>query len=197
MPRTDRSVAITLVTNLALAMLGAATGVLAARMLGPAGRGDLAAIQTFPGFLAVIAMIGLPEALVFFTAKHHEDAGRFLGTSVAIALLASLVGMIVGYVAMPFVLAAQQPSVIADARLFLLIVPVSALAGLPFHALRGSGHFGWWNALRLTPSISWLIILLSALALGVASATTLANAYLIALALTALPLALVTRRLIK
>jgi O-antigen/teichoic acid export membrane protein len=194
---TGRSVAITLATNIALALLGAATGVLAARILGPTGRGDLAAIQTFPTLLAITAMLGLPEALVFFTARHPERSGRFLGTAMTVALLASVVGVVVGYVAMPTVLAAQRQSIVESARLYLLIIPIFALAGLPYHPLRGRGHFGWWNALRLAPGVCWLAILLGAWIFHVSSPRTLANAFLLALAGTGLIVALVVRRLIR
>src|SRR6185503_18165444 len=94
---TDRSITTTFGGNIALALLGASTGVLAARLLGTAGRGELAAIQTFPTLLAVTAMLGLPEALVFFTARNPPDSGRYLATAMAIVLPVSVVAMAVGY----------------------------------------------------------------------------------------------------
>src|SRR5713101_4590346 len=55
-------------TNGLSAVLGITTGMLAARLLGPQGRGELAAIQTWPSFIATLAMLGLPEALVYYSA---------------------------------------------------------------------------------------------------------------------------------
>ena len=51
------------------------TGALAARLLGPDGRGQLAAIQMWPNFLAAIANLGLPEALVYFSARSTPAPG--------------------------------------------------------------------------------------------------------------------------
>src|SRR5262245_30271561 len=62
------SVLITTATNFAIALLALATGPLAARMLGPEGRGELAAIQTWPSVIATLAMLGLGDATIYFAA---------------------------------------------------------------------------------------------------------------------------------
>ena len=56
-----RRVSGTFLANIALYVLAAATGPLAARLLGPDGRGALAAIQLWPGAIATFAMLGLPD----------------------------------------------------------------------------------------------------------------------------------------
>jgi len=66
--------ALTAAANLAIAVLSIVTGVVSARLLGPHGRGELAAIQTTPGFLASLAMLGMPEALTYFSAQEPEPA---------------------------------------------------------------------------------------------------------------------------
>ena len=78
-------VVMTAGTNLVLASLGLVTGILAARLLGPVGRGELAAIQTWPSVMATIAMLGLPEAVVYFSAKEREQSGRYLGSAMVLA----------------------------------------------------------------------------------------------------------------
>ena len=56
----------TFLANIALYVLAAATGPLAARLLGPDGRGALAAIQLWPGAIATVAMLGLPDSIAYF-----------------------------------------------------------------------------------------------------------------------------------
>jgi O-antigen/teichoic acid export membrane protein len=73
---------ITATVNLVLAVLGMMSGVLAARLLGPHGRGELAAIQTWPGVIGTLAMLGMPEAIVYYSARDERGAGRYLGSAV-------------------------------------------------------------------------------------------------------------------
>lgn len=190
-------VVLTAGTNGVLALLGFVTGTVAARLLGPQGRGELAAIQTWPSFIATIAMLGLPEALVYYCARDPARAGRYLGSAVSIGLLASLPFMLLGYLAMPFLLSAQSAEVVRAARGYLLIVPVFALVGIPYHPLRGLNRFVAWNALRLLAPLAWLVVLLGALIAGPASPERLAFSYLALLALLFVPVALVVVRHVR
>src|SRR4051812_40976712 len=100
-PDVARSIAETAITNVALGGLGIATGVIVARWLGPVGRGELAAIQMWPSAMATIAMIGLPEALVYFSAKHPSQSREFLITAVLAVLFIIPVVALLGYALMP------------------------------------------------------------------------------------------------
>jgi O-antigen/teichoic acid export membrane protein len=175
-------------------MIGLATSILAARLLGPAGRGELAAIQTWPAIVATVAILGLPEAVVYFAARQPHRAGSYLGSAMALALLSSVPFIGLGYLLMPLVLAAQAPETIQAARWYLGIVPLFASVGMLGNALRGRNDFAAWNLIRVAPNLSWLIILLGALAVGGAEARPLAAAYLATLALLFLPLGGVVRR---
>lgn len=61
------NMALTVAANVTLAALGMVSGILAARLLGPHGRGQLAAIQTWPSSIATLAMLGMPEAVVYYS----------------------------------------------------------------------------------------------------------------------------------
>jgi O-antigen/teichoic acid export membrane protein len=147
---------VTALTNLALGFLGMCTGVISARLLGPHGRGELAAVQTTPTVIATLAMIGMPEALVYYTAQKRADAGRYLTTASLIALVTSIPFVVAGYFAMPFLLHAQSPTNIWYAQLYLIIAPLWAVVGMMYHPLRGIGAFRAWNILRLTLPF-WLL----------------------------------------
>lgn len=174
-------------TNILLALLGLVTGVLAARLLGPEGRGELAAIQLWPTFIATVAMLGLPDALVYFSAREPDKAGRYLGSAMSLAVLSSLPFMVVGYLVIPLLLSAQSAEVIRAARWYLLLVPLYTLVGMPYHPLRGRHDFGFWNALRITPNIGWLVVLVLAWFLGQAEPQFVAVAYLVVLSLLFFP----------
>src|SRR5713101_7310699 len=92
-----RRVSGTFLANIALYVLAAATGPLTARLLGPEGRGALAAIQLWPGAIAMFAMLGLPESIVYFSAREPNRAGQWLTTSVLLGLGASCLAVGIGY----------------------------------------------------------------------------------------------------
>jgi O-antigen/teichoic acid export membrane protein len=150
---------VTAAANIAIAGMGFCTGILAARMLGPNGRGQLAAIQTTPSVIATFAMIGMPEALVYFSARETSEAGRYLGTAVTLSLVSSLPAMILAYFAMPLLVHAQGSSIVYYARLYLLIAPLYATAGMLLHPLRGTSEFRAWNVLRTAVPVLALAVL--------------------------------------
>jgi O-antigen/teichoic acid export membrane protein len=149
-------------TNVLLILLGLITGVVAARILGPTGRGELAAIQMWPSFLATIAMLGLPEALVYYSAQSSSQAGRYLGSAMTLGIVSCVPFALVGYLALPLLLSAQSVEVVTAARWYLLLLPLTVLMGIPYHVLRGRSDFATWNGLRLVPGIGWFALLLLA-----------------------------------
>jgi len=187
-------VLLTAGTNVFLAAIGLATGILAARLLGPQGRGELAAIQLWPSLLATLAMLGLPEALVYYSAREPVRAGRYLGSAVSLGLLAAGPVMLVGFLLMPVLLAAQPEAVIRAARWYLLIVPLYALVGMPIHPLRGVNDFLTWNLLRPSANFCWLLVLAAAFLLERSTPQWVAAWYLVALALLMIPIAAIVRR---
>ena len=182
---------VTTLTNLLLAALGILSGVAAARLLGPAGRGELAAIQTVPGFVGTLAMIGIPEAVVYYSARQPGNAGTYLGSGIALALAASIPFMLVAYALMPWILSAQRPAAISAARWYLWIVVLYATVGMLLQPLRGRNDFLSWNALRLLVPISWLSVLALAWVMNRRAAPFVASANIVATFLLAFPFSLI------
>jgi O-antigen/teichoic acid export membrane protein len=186
--------AVTAAANLVLAVFGIVTGIAAARLLGPHGRGELAAIQTTPSFIATLAMLGLPQALTYYSAQNPGQAGRYLGTASVLAVSASVPFMIAGYFAMPTLLRAQDGAVIAAARWYLLTAPIGAIIGMLPAPLCGSGHFDAWNASRLMSPVLVVCVLAIALISNRATASFVAFGYLGSSAILFLPLFWLVRR---
>jgi O-antigen/teichoic acid export membrane protein len=151
--------ALTAATNILLAALGMVSGVMVARMLGPRGRGELAAIQAWPSIIATFAMLGMPEAVVYYTARDRLAAGHYLGMAVVVALTSAIPFMVVGYLLMPLLLHAQTAATVRAGQWYLVIVPIFALVGMLQHPLRGLGDFTAWNLMRLMPNTLWIAVL--------------------------------------
>jgi O-antigen/teichoic acid export membrane protein len=190
----DLAVRSTFTTNVALAVLAAGTGVLSARLLHPAGEGNLAAIQTWPLLLATLGMLGLDSALVYFIARQPEKARQFTSTAVIIGLLSSLAMGAVAWFVLPFALRAQPLQVVSAARVFLLIAVIYAVVGIPHGSLRASYSFTAWNLFRIAPGLAWLCILLTFLFLGHPNAIPLSRWYLVGCLVCGLPFLIVINR---
>ncbi|HET7604193.1 MAG TPA: oligosaccharide flippase family protein [Gemmatimonadales bacterium] len=168
------------VTSLAMGAVGFLSGPLAARLLGPTGRGELAAIQAWPLVLTSLSALGLHEATIYFAARAPARGARLLGSATFLALLASVPVMAAGYLLMPLLLHAQSAAVVSMGRLYLLAIPLSALTAMPLGALRGRQDMLTWNLLRLLPPVAWLGLLCLALVTGRTSPAWVAGAFLVA-----------------
>lgn len=172
--------------SLVVGGLGFLSGLLAARLLGPVGRGELAAIQAWPFLLTTVASLGLHEATIYFSARAPSRASRYLASSALLAVVAAVPVVMLGYIMMPLLLHAQAPDIIGAARWYLLAVPVAALVAMPLGALRGCRDLLTWNLLRLATPAGWVVILCIATLSGhrrpewVAAAFLLMSAALVA-----------------
>jgi O-antigen/teichoic acid export membrane protein len=185
---------LTVLADMLLAGLAVISGVLAARLLGPTGRGELAAIQIWPNFLASFAMLGVPAALAYFSAREPQAAGRWLTTGVTVALVGCVPAALIGFVAMPWLLRAQSDTVIGAARNYLWLLPIFATEGMLHHPLRGRNDLAAWNLVRLMPSAMWVGVLALSFVDGGRQSTVVAQRYLIGLALLFFPMAYVVLR---
>jgi len=180
--------------NVILAFLSLASGGLAARLLCVAGRGELAAIQIWPTFLAGFSMLGLSDAIVYFTAKESQNSGRYLVSAMGFTLIVSLPFMWLGYLLIPVFLTSQTPETVAASRNYLLIIPSFSLIGQSLQAIRGRHDFFVWNWMRLVQPFGWMCILL---VMGFSrrnSAQEAAFAYLWLMGLLIFPIAYIVSR---
>jgi len=157
--RFSSQLLITVGTNLLMAALGTVTGVTAARLLGPEGRGELTAIQSWPMLIAVFASLGLNKSIIYYSAKKPKQAGELLGSAVALSLLAIIPFMLLGYIIIPLLLSAQSEEVVRLSQLYLIYLPISALVGIPHSSLRGINDLASWNKIRFLPNVMWLLVL--------------------------------------
>jgi O-antigen/teichoic acid export membrane protein len=163
--------------NGVIAGVGLTTGVLAARILGPEGRGELAAIQLWPTFIGTVATLGLPEALVYYCAKEPSKSGRHFAGAVCIAAFSSLVFMTLGYFIIPQLIGTHQAVLIRSAQQYLWIVPLYAFVAMPIQAFRPV-NFRLWNVLRIAPNALWLLVLLVSFSFRSSAPSSLAFRFL-------------------
>ena len=153
------------------------TGLLTAALLGPAGRGEQAALIIAPTLLGAMSTLGLHASLIYSIKRDPEHTGDYFGTSLLLGLGAGIAGAAVGWVLVPYWLHQYDPHVIAVARLLLIVTPMQVIAPLLTGALEAFGQFGKANGTLYLQSLGTLLILLVLWLLHALTPTAAAFAY--------------------
>ena len=142
--------------NIGSTLLGLLTSVMLARILGPDGRGGMAAVQNPSMILLGVGTLGITTAAGYYSGREPELAGRLMTTALAALLFWSLPLVAMLYWLTPFLLRTQASSVIQSAQMYLLIIPIQFAIGVPSCVLQGLGEYKVWNILRFQGPIAWL-----------------------------------------
>jgi antigen flippase len=125
------------------------SGIAIARALGPAGRGEIAAILLLTQLCVWFFSGGATEAVAYRLARRAEDGPRLLGTWLSIGVPLGLLAIIVGELALPILFSAQTSEAILLGRIYLAIVLVMLLQVVQYGMLLGKHDFFFYNLVRL------------------------------------------------
>jgi len=128
---------------------GVVTGLIAARSLGPAGRGELAAITTWASVLLFAGAFGLPEAVAYFTAADRGSRDRVWTTGQAGAVVLGVLVAIIGWWAIPLAFRADDAALAGAIRWYLILFAVPCLGfACAGSWLQGAGSLHAFNVSR-------------------------------------------------
>ncbi|MCI0499414.1 MAG: oligosaccharide flippase family protein, partial [Planctomycetales bacterium] len=134
-------------TNLLIQACTVVQGILVARMLGPVGRGEYAAVILWPQLFGSFGVVGIYIAIGRIAAK-TEDYGGLVRSGVVLTLVTSAISGIACYIALPWLLPTEEGHLIPLARLFILVIPMVRLI-LNLNAIdQGRGDFKQFNLIR-------------------------------------------------
>ncbi len=125
------------------------TGVVIARALGSTGRGELAAVIAAMSVIAWLFAMGARQAITYHQARRPEDASRLIATWLVLVVPCAAVGIGVGEVLLPRLMAAQSDATLDAARVYMLMVLGYLLGEVAYAVLLGDHDFLFVNALRL------------------------------------------------
>ena len=125
------------------------SGVAIARALGPAGRGEIAAILLLSQLCVWFFSGGATEAVAFRLARSPADGPKLLGTWFTIGVPLGLLAIVAGELALPVLFSAQTSEAIMLGRIYLAIVLVMLLQVVQYGMLLGSHDFFFYNVVRL------------------------------------------------
>jgi O-antigen/teichoic acid export membrane protein len=137
--------------KLLIIAINAATGILSARALQPAGRGELAAMILWYVFLANAFTFGVPSALTFHIRRNPERRSELVGAGLLLSMGISLLAAAIGFVGLPHWIPQYSPEVVFFARVFLLNTPISAFFLVGRAAVESQGDFSSSNLSLLGP----------------------------------------------
>lgn len=150
----------TFLANLAISGSSVATGIITARLLLPAGRGELATVMLWPAILAALGIMGTNWAITREAAARAEKEADFVHTVFILSIILAGVMGAIGYFLIPYLLPADKQHLIGLTRIYLLLLPLNFM-NINLLALdHGRMHWRRFNLLRLSVVIPYLIIIL-------------------------------------
>lgn len=188
-------VAAILGMTLVIQAIGLFTGAATARLLGPSGRGLLAAITVWPSAIANLGDLGGPLAYQYRAASAPQDRPALVRNLVRIIPLQAAILIAVAIPVMALALR-DYPGALETAVVFVLLFMPLNLAGRYAVAIhQGSQNFKAFNRVRLALALSYAVGIAALLLMGVDSVgpvvavTIVSNVICVAIASAGLPLA--------
>lgn len=154
------AVAQSVAAKFAIVGISAATGIITARALLPAGRGELAAMILWPVFLANTLTFGFPSALTFQMRSTPKKASQLLGTAFVLAVLTSVLAVTLGVSFMHSWIPQYSAKTILYAQVLLISAPLTSLLNVGRGAFLARGDFGAANALLACSPALTLVMLM-------------------------------------
>lgn len=179
-----RAYAQTFTASAALRGLGVVSGVLAARLLGPTGRGELAVILSLPLLLVQIGELELPRSLAHETSRLDEIPRPLIATSFWLGLCLGCLQALVLAVTLPLYLPADKQHLLGASRWFVLYLPAMLVADTLMGSDQGSGRFGRFSLFLALSNVLYVIAVLASWAGGNASPRIFAAALIVATLMT-------------
>lgn len=150
--------------------LNLVSGVLAARLLLPEGRGELAAVLLWPSIIAAVGCLSIDQAITYSAARQPAAAPRLLKLGLGMAAALAVATLAVAYPLLPYLYRSHAPEVAALARLYLLVsVPSFGLSLIATGLLQGLLKIEAWNTVRAAQPLLYVCAILLLVVLGAAA----------------------------
>jgi O-antigen/teichoic acid export membrane protein len=149
--RLKGDAALAVGTGFAIQAVLILTGTLVARMLGPDGRGYLAALILWPWVITLFGNLGIPSALTYAIARDSSASRTLARWGLGFALPQAVVLTALQAVWLLVILNGDPPEVRAAGWLTLALVPALLAQQYGLGLLQGHLRLRLFNGLRLLP----------------------------------------------
>jgi O-antigen/teichoic acid export membrane protein len=151
------------------------SGILSARLLAPAGRGELAILSYYPALIASILPLGLPMAISLRMSSRKQSARKAATAGFWVVAGLGVMGCAIAAFLVPWFLPADKQYLTGAVRLMCLLGLPMVLNPALYAMERALHLFKWVNGIQLFNSaativvlgILWLIHIATPLAIGI------------------------------
>jgi len=162
--RLKRDAALAVATGFAVQSVLVVTGPLLARMLGPSGRGYLAALILWPLVITQLGNLGIPSALTYSVARDPSTSKGLARLGLSFALPQAVLLIALQALWLLLILHGDPAEVRTAGWLTLALVPAMLAQQYGLALLQGHLRLRLFNGLRLLP---WLLYAIGVAALFV------------------------------
>jgi len=180
-----RAYAQTFAATAAIRCMGVVSGILAARLLGPAGRGELAVIIFLPLLLVPIGELELPRSVAYEASQPGELPRKLIATSFWLAVLLGSIQALVLAAVLPLYLPPDKLHLLQASRWFMLYLPAAYVTATLMGSDQGRGRFGRFSFLMALPGALYTVAIVAVWGTGRSSPSLFALGLLISVLLTA------------
>ena len=159
-----RGTAITFVARVLSLILGIATSIILARLLGPEGKGTYTLATLLPALIVTFANFGIGPATVYHVAQRRYPRREILGNNIVFALGIGMIGVLAGLVVAFFFQESIFPGVAQGYLLLALaLIPVNLFFAYLQNILLGAQRFKEINLITILHTLLFLAFIVIAL----------------------------------
>lgn len=143
-----RAYAGTFATCVVIQGLTVVQGIIIARLLGPVGRGEYAAVILWPSIFAAVGIFGTNVALARAAARTTRY-DQVIRTSILLALASGSLASVACYLSLPYLLPQASRHLLGLSRLFVAFILLNHLSLNVVAVDQGAGNFKRFNLTRM------------------------------------------------
>jgi O-antigen/teichoic acid export membrane protein len=166
---------LSLISTVLLQLANLTTGVILARVLGPADRGEIAALTAIVISTTVLTGMSFSEAFVYWLSRSKPNYRRYIGSAILIAGSLGIVGTISLFTLSPIMSHITQLG-ISDLWPWLLYPLTYQLAVAGVALARGVDLHNRWAIIRVSTTANYAILLIAFLLLDKLTVKTIGMA---------------------
>jgi O-antigen/teichoic acid export membrane protein len=136
--------------------LGLTSGVLAARYLGPQGRGELATIRFYPTLLALLGSFGVQQAVAFALSRRPDDEGRILRAGFWLSLMIALPQILLAAALIPYLISHDKRYLTSETQCYFVYVVVDYARMTLLSVDQGAFRFQRYNVFKILPLVGFV-----------------------------------------
>jgi len=155
-----KDTAVTFTARIISLIVGIATSIIIARLLGPEGKGIYTMAALLPSLIVTFGNLGIGPATVYYVARKQHRYQEILGNNILFGVVISFIGVLAGLIMILFFRQSIFPGV-APGYLFLaiIIIPVKIFFSYLNYILLGTQRIKEFNLISIFQAGLFLIFI--------------------------------------